>query len=513
MTTAQHETSGSGALTGIGSQPTSHPYIVYGARWPSGQTTITYSFNDFILTGDGSREETLGSSLTPNLRQIVREAMDAWERACGVEFVEVRDSTGADVRIGWQPYSAIDPDYASDGPGSTLAVTWTWSLGSVISRQSVAFDHAELWTDTSFYDTALHELGHVLGIDHSNVRDVVMSGLPTTPYADVNPSGRDGLTSDDIAAARALWGPPGGGTGPTTSTDGDDLVLGTGGADSLWGGLGSDTIRGFGGDDYLVGGRGGENESPGDGADLIEGGRGNDRIWGESGDDVLLGGPDDDKVDGGPGRDRIWGEAGDDTLAGGGGIDILFGMSGDDEMFGGYGWDILLGGAGDDFILGDLGASDDGTLSAARGDGNDRVWGEGGNDTIWGEGGNDFLAGGTGNDRLYGEGGRDYLAGGSGNDTLVGGSGYDILTGGAGNDTLVGGAEGDTFFGQAGADRFEYNGGTLWLMDLDEYDVFFFANGATVIDLTQAGWHARMDMSDGGTIYAAWTDVDDLYIA
>ena len=449
-------------------------YILSDALWPAGQATITYSFNDLILHADGERENSLGRSLSPDLRDIVREAMDAWESVCGVEFVEVADSTRANVRIGWQPYSAADPIYVSDGPGSTLGITWTWFSGNGISRQSVVFDPADSFTSTGFYDTALHELGHVLGIDHSDVRGAVLAGLPTTPYSDQ--PGRDHLTDDDIAAAQRLWGAPGGTRPPSEPDDGGR---------TLQGGSGNDTIRGEAGDDT---------------------------IRGEAGDDRLLGGPGNDSILGGPGNDWLWGQEGNDHLGGDAGRDILYGMSGNDQLFGGYGGDVILGGSGDDDIIADDGAHDDGAGVAARGDGDDNVWGESGNDTIWGEGGNDFLAGGIGNDQLYGEGGRDYLAGESGHDHLVGGPGYDVLAGGSGNDRLIGGAEGDTFFGQGGADHFEYNGGTAWLMDLgpDEGDTVVFGNGASVIGLIQVGWHARLDMSDGGTIYAAWTNVEEL---
>ena len=469
-----------GVPTDPGGPPTGQPYLLSYERWPAGQTTITWSFNDLILAADGNREQTLGLSLSDDLRGIVREAMDAWERVCGVEFAEVGDSASADVRIGWQPDFARNPEYESDGPGGTLGVTWTWFFGNVIDRQSVVFDHAESWTSDAFYDTALHELGHVLGIDHSDVRGAVMSGLPITPYADVNPSGRDGLTADDVAAARALWGPPAGQGRPT---DGGDQLYGTEGPEEIDGLGGHDRIFGYGGADTLLGG---------DGNDRLLGGTGNDVVAGERGDD------------------RIWGERGDDVLHGGPGDDLVFGMEGDDEINGGYGRDVVLGGSGDDFILGDDGVGDDDASGSASGDGGDGIWGEGGDDTIWGEGGDDFLAGGSGHDSLYGEGGEDYLAGGSGNDRLLGGSGYDVLAGGSGDDTLVGGVEGDTFFGQAGADRYEYHGGTLWLMDLEEHDSVFFANGARVVDLDQLGWHARVDMSDGGTIFAAWTHVEDL---
>ena len=260
---------------------------------------------------------------------------------------------------------------------------------------------------------------------------------------------------------------------------------GTEGSDTLEGGSGSDTLSGLGGSDTL---------------------RGND------GEDRLLGGTGNDVVSGGRGGDWLWGQNGDDYLFGGDGVDILFGMSGNDVLFGDYGGDILLGGSGNDYIYGDYGGTDDGTPGARNGDGNDRVWGEGGNDTIWGEGGDDFLAGGTGNDQLYGEGGRDYLAGESGHDYLVGGSGYDVVAGGSGNDLLIGGTEGDTFFGQQGADDFYYNGGTLWVMDFGDGEDSVFYENATPANVVQDGDHTRFDMSDGGTIYLAWTNASGLRI-
>ena len=453
------DANGSGRLDG-GVATAGQRYVLTDVRWPAEQTTITWSFYDSFLGSDGDREDAVGSSLTGDWRDVVREAMRAWENVCGVRFVEVADNPDANVRIGWKPAVPTDPIFGSDGPGNVLGTTWSWYQGNAIHEQAVTFDPAEAWTSTMFYDTALHELGHMLGIDHSDVRDVVLSGLPRTPYA--NQPGRDQLRADDIAAARALWGPP-----EPSGTRGTP---------------GNDTLSGSAGDDVLNGG---------------------------GGDDALLGGAGDDSILGGPGSDRLWGQDGNDTLRGGDGADILFGMDGQDSIDGGYGEDIILGGAGNDSIVGDLGGRDDGTSAAADRDGNDLVWGEDGHDTLRGEGGDDFLAGGTGNDVMYGEVGRDYLAGGGGNDTLHGGTGYDVLAGGTGDDTLIGGAEGDTFFGQSGADRFEYNGGTVWVMDFEiGQDVLSTTNGATFTSSVQAGAHARYDLSDGGAIFLARTNVD-----
>ena len=53
---------------------------------------------------------------------------------------------------------------------------------------------------TDFYQVALHELGHNLGLEHSNVRSSIM--YPYLLYDNTR------LHSDDIAGIQALYGRP-----------------------------------------------------------------------------------------------------------------------------------------------------------------------------------------------------------------------------------------------------------------------------------------------------------------
>ncbi|MEJ2227955.1 MAG: calcium-binding protein, partial [Alphaproteobacteria bacterium] len=80
----------------------------------------------------------------------------------------------------------------------------------------------------------------------------------------------------------------------------------------------------------------------GDGNDLLIGGSGDDTLSGGDGSDVLLGGSGDDRLYGGDGNDLLIGGSGDDTLSGGDGSDILIGGSGDDLIYGGEGSDVLI---------------------------------------------------------------------------------------------------------------------------------------------------------------------------
>ena len=250
--------------------------------------------------------------------------------------------------------------------------------------------------------------------------------------------------------------------GSVIGTQGDDLIFGGPGDDSLEGSVGADTIFGGAGDDRLdAGGGGAVVQGPGgwpqtSGA-RIEGGAGNDTIHGGAAHDWLFGGDGDDEIHAGPadpaaaGNARgllgsnLWGGAGDDTLIGGSGNDILRGDGGDnllignggrnaleadtgnDRIFAGALGDTIRSGAGDDTIHGGAGADQIYAYgsSGITGDGDNLIFGGGGNDTIDANNGRDTIAGGVGRDLIHGRGGDDFLNGGWGNDTLSGGGGAD----------------------------------------------------------------------------------------
>jgi VCBS repeat-containing protein len=97
--------------------------------------------------------------------------------------------------------------------------------------------------------------------------------------------------------------------------NGDDLVNGTGGEDSLSGGNGNDAVYGL------------------DGHDSLSGGNGNDSLYGGAGSDVLHGDNGNDLLDGGTGNDVLDGGNGNDTLTGGAGADkFVFGKGGGNDI-------------------------------------------------------------------------------------------------------------------------------------------------------------------------------------
>ena len=267
------------------------------------------------------------------------------------------------------------------------------------------------------------------------------------------------------------------------------LFNGTNKKDSIYGGVGNDTILGLEDDDNLEGDIG---------DDSIDGGSGNDYINGEPGADTLLGGDGDDSISGGGGNDLIYGGDGNDkinyvddtgidtvfggagndlvnyylvsgnkTIAGDDGEDTVIGATGNDSISGGNGNDSLNGSSGNDSLDGGSGndylAGDDGNDSLFGSDGNDTIFGGSGNDALDGGTGNDSIYGGSGNDYLNGNDGDDYIQGTDGSDSIYGGSGNDTLhkyltsgssylDGGVGDDTIFGGNDNDTIIGGDGND-------------------------------------------------------------
>ena len=88
----------------------------------------------------------------------------------------------------------------------------------------------------------------------------------------------------------------GGGIRSVNTGSGNDKVIGSAAADSIWLGNGSDYASGQGGNDRVFGGFG------------------NDVLWGAEGNDALFGGS---------GNDRLGGDQGADTLTGGAGADVF----------------------------------------------------------------------------------------------------------------------------------------------------------------------------------------------
>lgn len=261
--------------------------------------------------------------------------------------------------------------------------------------------------------------------------------------------------------------------------DGDLIVYGGLGNDTIIGGAGNDLFRTGGGTDVITGGAGidrisyaaaaagitidltldGTAQETGvgtltlDGIEAISGSRYADDLTGDAGANQFFAGG---------GNDRINGAAGNDWLIVGAGYDGA--LPTDVVIDGGRGRDIL------DFFANSFdtaGVVFDLSLARAQSTGQG-TFTVSGIENVAGTAFADILTGDEAANILYGNAAGDRLIGGNGADTLYG-DGYlgidrpsttndlpKVFEAPAGNDMLIGGAGGDTLVGGAGADTFAY---------------------------------------------------------
>ena len=254
--------------------------------------------------------------------------------------------------------------------------------------------------------------------------------------------------------------------------DGNDLLQQSGGADRFDGGDGNDTfsVAGQAGD-WILSLDEGYVTTPG--TPLREALIGLENLIGSDGNDTLVGDGGANLLDAGAGDDVISGSGGADTIRGGAGTDIYLVQSGGlDQLLldAAASVEVLdlasgpLEGTRDAGVFDLSGVISYGTFDAIELNyySDDRFIGTQAGDSVLGDGGDDWLDGYLGNDTLNGESGNDTLIGGAGDDLLTGGHSFStgnafVFAPGFGNDTI-------TDF-QAYSDRLEFQGFTQDQLD------------------------------------------------
>ena len=140
-------------------------------------------------------------------REIMREAFDAWAAVTPLRFIEVDANDDPLFPISFERLDHGDGSSFDDGGsinGNTLAhAFYPPPCGGQFSG-ALHFDEFEQWTDAAspgairLLNVAIHEIGHLLGLGHSNVEDAIMFAF----YDD----NVDSLRQDDINGIQELYG-------------------------------------------------------------------------------------------------------------------------------------------------------------------------------------------------------------------------------------------------------------------------------------------------------------------
>lgn len=167
-------------------------FVLRGCDYEAKFRTLTFAFVSGTADLAGDTE-----------RPPVRNAFATWQAQIPIDFSEVGVANNPNFTIGW--FTGNHGDGSSfDGPSNTLAHAFFPPPCGGVHSGKFHFDDAETWrlqAGPGVFDTetvALHEIGHLLGLDHSTVPGAVM--FPT--YA----GARRALSQDDIDGIRRLYG-------------------------------------------------------------------------------------------------------------------------------------------------------------------------------------------------------------------------------------------------------------------------------------------------------------------
>ncbi|KAI3961386.1 hypothetical protein MKW92_045617 [Papaver armeniacum] len=167
-----------------------------------GRPTWKHSKVPLMLTYALSPVHIIDYISISDIRVALERAFSTWSSVIPVNFTETQNYKHANIKIGFYygdhgdgfPFDDTTLAHAT-GPGSGAFLHFnagiTWAVDFKSEKSKKAYDLESI---------AVHEIGHVLGLDHSSIFEAVM--WPDTPPRTKNAD----LALDDVKGAQALYG-------------------------------------------------------------------------------------------------------------------------------------------------------------------------------------------------------------------------------------------------------------------------------------------------------------------
>jgi hypothetical protein len=198
---------------GVTLGPPAAAYVLSGGRWPvngpNGSVHLTYSYQNLL---DGGLKMPDGEPLPTSLiRGSVETALGLWASVVPIHFVEVPDdglpygqsTQYGDIRL--RHVYINGPDIPGQQPKAKAQAYYPFGG---LSAGDVEFDHGDPWQESGtlsvpdILGAATHELGHTLGLGHTNISEANMYWI----FRRTQGLGDGWLHPDDIAGVRAIYG-------------------------------------------------------------------------------------------------------------------------------------------------------------------------------------------------------------------------------------------------------------------------------------------------------------------